>query len=98
PPTATSFPYTTLFRSGDARRDRYPDPGVLPAARPAGDLVPPVGRCRWPGAPSRDASSRPLHGSSLLRLRRAVFDRAAGTVIAGLDRKSTRLNSSHVAI
>src|SRR5436309_10690003 len=65
PPTATLFPYTTLFRSG------------TDAARPhrSGDPAPAVG---LPAA-SGGAAGRPTAGAG-----------------SPLDRKSTRLNSSHV--
>src|SRR5438067_9874780 len=63
PPRSTLFPYTTLFRSGAARR---------PARAPA----PPCGRATRRG----------------MRRRVALPHGGAG------DRKSTRLNSSHVSI
>src|SRR5690349_24211724 len=64
PPRSTLFPYTTLFRSDRADRDR------LPADRDRG-------RDRLPHA------ARPAHAHE----RRPAQ-----------DRKSTRLNSSHVEI
>src|SRR5687768_18360972 len=82
PPRSTLFPYTTLFRS---RRQRISDPGrmgVLP------------GRARFR---ERDV------GDPARRQRRHDRDRGpmevsaqcAAAAVAVVDRKSTRLNSSH---
>src|SRR5262245_64654304 len=78
PPRSTLFPYTTLFRSGDATRPRAP-PGAGRAAR---------------GARSADDGEGP-RASASRRRRGRDGDRRAG--LAG-DRKSTRLNSSHLGI
>src|SRR3712207_7956647 len=77
PPRSTLFPYTTLFRSGDAPLHQLggallEDPGGLAGARVADDL-----------AALRRAGARP----DPRRLQRAA-----------VDRKSTRLNSSHANI
>src|SRR5690242_21406656 len=86
PPSSPLFPYTTLFRSRGA------DVGV----RAAGLRDRRRGHARYP-ADGRDAA---------VRLLRRLFDhgelRAAGAAAAGIgqgeDRKSTRLNSSHMSI
>src|SRR5207302_8633441 len=91
PPSCTLFPYTTLFRSGLARRialvedeidhcgDRRETLGALDRAR------------RLEGhAGAGDACLRPCDAL----LHRALADQEG----AGEDRKSTRLNSSHVKI
>src|SRR5690349_22518238 len=75
PPTATLFPYTTLFRSRPARRGP-------PRARGGGG----GGGLR---APRRAREQRVVLLRDALRL-----DRRARVG----DRKSTRLNSSHVEI
>src|SRR5256885_12360201 len=68
PPRSTLFPYTTLFRSLDARRFEVQRAGVRRAPRGNEQLV----------------------GAQLAAIRRQdeLF----------LDRKSTRLNSSHLVI
>src|SRR5439155_25386910 len=82
----TLFPYTTLFRS------------CLPLPRPAAPRV----RSRKPDPASESASLPERSGRALPQSWRAeptepAEERAAGAA-AGRDRKSTRLNSSHVAI
>src|SRR3712207_7514547 len=84
PPRSTLFPYTTLFRSRDAEQ------------RPGG--------VQAPGA------VRPLAGHPIAALRRLGFrrrrehdgdERVDASVLTPdvfLDRKSTRLNSSHANI
>src|SRR5689334_23784397 len=74
-PSATLFPYTTLFRSEAERRRGQVHPGQQPAA---GDLRGPVGDV----ADGDDPVGR----------------RGGGVHVAGGDRKSTRLNSSHSSI
>src|SRR5690349_23409479 len=76
PPRSTLFPYTTLFRSGRARRRAARD--RVRARRRA--------RRRLPRH-ARGVRSDRLHDERLL-------DEGPG----GGDRKSTRLNSSHVEI
>src|SRR5207249_7180382 len=90
PPTSSLFPYTTLFRSG--RRNRFHQSGV------AADLVG-AERLAHIGV---DVDSHDHDG------RMGIV--AAGATCSGptsssfhrpsvsLDRKSTRLNSSHVSI
>src|SRR5690606_41864651 len=83
-PRSTLFPYTTLFRS------RPPDPS---SARLSGRMVPLV-----PLIESIDGPVRPRDSRFRPRPRRGG-DRDAGRIHrAGTDRKSTRLNSSHVKI
>src|SRR5690606_40233842 len=86
-PTSTPFPYTTLFRSRNI--------GALFACRLFGQQ------------PLGDATNFGAHVLTLQRQRQRGFDHArlAAAVIApsverhGVeDRKSTRLNSSHVKI
>src|SRR2546422_8462256 len=79
PPRSTLFPYTTLFRSPDPRRDEHP------------------------GGPQRQAQradlSRRRHAAVEPGLTRAVRQvehvRVNARRHTDLDRKSTRLNSSH---
>src|SRR5207249_7647216 len=87
PPTSTLFPYTTLFRS--------------PAHEVRARQVP---RARRRARLDRDARLLP-HGPPRVRRgverARAPRGRAAPRLLLGeapQDRKSTRLNSSHVSI
>src|SRR5690606_42165561 len=90
PPRSTLFPYTTLFRSGKTRRSSKPPVGVRPDA--------PIERIVTLYVCARDGMS--ISGSELVIAAekaglefgdRGIFHRM-------LDRKSTRLNSSHVKI
>src|SRR5699024_11302043 len=88
PPPPRLFPYTTLFRSSS---------GLL---GPGAAAAPGAGRRR--ANPSTSVPSGELHpahheGRHLVALDVGV--RAEGAVVpAAADRKSTRLNSSHVSI
>src|SRR5262245_65355824 len=73
PPTSTLFPYTTLFRSVQARGH--------PRARPQGE----------------QHAARHAVAADRGEGRRARSSRARASEAAG-DRKSTRLNSSHLGI
>src|SRR5207253_7571065 len=93
-PGSTLFPYTTLFRSAGEERWSVDVDGYVPWLG-AVDFVVADGGTAFPARgedrPSVDPS-RPL----------GVLERADGEPLAGSrnlpDRKSTRLNSSHVAI
>src|SRR5690606_39599924 len=97
PPCVTLSPYTTLFRSHGARfafalREMRlrPDPVVTPE-----DVE------RGKEALVRDAAWATLAGSlygGVILVGFAVALGASPMVIGLLDRKSTRLNSSHVKI
>src|SRR5207249_11512482 len=82
PPRSTLFPYTTLFRSGDQA------------------ILSPVEHQRWAGDRAQSLVRGPaLHGlplppSGAGRLRAPAADQD----VLRQDRKSTRLNSSHVSI
>src|SRR2546430_11095181 len=91
PPRSTLFPYTTLFRSGQNRRDvRIPDDELLARL----DLL-------------------GIRNQNRRAIRHAIFFQLAtlgigdgdlavalqrNQVLVALDRKSTRLNSSHSQI
>src|SRR5690606_41534549 len=91
PPSSTLFPYTTLFRSaaaggGEDRRRRR-----AVGRRPPRRRDPrPTGERSW--APPRTALHRTVRVGGPRRPPVGPFRRA------GRDRKSTRLNSSHVKI
>src|SRR5690606_40766703 len=94
PPGSTLLPYTTLFRSRDAgraRRRRQLNPPPVGAAAAAT-----LACVRGAGGHSHPGPNAPplLIESRLPPFLRRVF----GGVGAGEDRKSTRLNSSHVKI
>src|SRR5205814_9532524 len=87
PLRSTLFPYTTLFRSGGA-------PG-WPASPPRDSLEfpppPPATRSREPSEPGASAGSGRTSDAP-------PPPAALGTMKPPLDRKSTRLNSSHLGI
>src|SRR2546427_5455510 len=81
PPRSTLFPYTTLFRSGDAL-------GLPAGADHAGATGRPGPACGQSGGPLSAVAHAVGHAvPQPVRSLRAV-----------LDRKSTRLNSSHSQI
>src|SRR3712207_8255553 len=86
PPRSTLFPYTTLFRSGIALRDDLDRP-VRPVRDPP--LQAQLGRL------ARDEEPEP---DSLDAAADRGLQALAVTRHAALDRKSTRLNSSHANI
>src|SRR5690349_22878562 len=86
PPTSTLFPYTTLFRSGRRRTNEYSYAEFSLYSERAP---------RYGQIAARFARGwRRLAGLPVERAWRGA--RAPGR--GGLDRKSTRLNSSHVEI
>src|SRR2546430_8443942 len=93
PPRSTLFPYTTLFRSGDAAsRCALPVGGLASARRRR------VQRIRL------SALDRLWHARTLLPHAAAILGRVLDLLrrqcpaLAVADRKSTRLNSSHSQI
>src|SRR5207249_9272627 len=87
PPNATLFPYTTLFRScgrGNHRVGKGPPGGARP-----GGVRPVALQRRGAGGQRLEEVSRHVRPE---RLHRPVSGLEQG------DRKSTRLNSSHVSI
>src|SRR5256885_12452460 len=88
PPRSTLFPYTTLFRSSLRERDRA-------AARQCDGNLDGVGSI---ARVDLDASfGRAGHASGGRDAADVLGGRAAAAA-DGLDRKSTRLNSSHLVI
>src|SRR5690606_40164892 len=87
PPTSSLFPYTTLFRSRRVRRVR----GACGQARRGGP-APALGRQR------RRVHRPPVRGHGLDRPGYAGHGVSAVLRHRRRDRKSTRLNSSHVKI
>src|SRR5207249_10386869 len=85
PPASTLFPYTTLFRSIFRLRDRSP----VDREDDVADDQPRRGG-RAVGFDAHDDDRRPLGQAQPLAQSIGKLD--------GLDRKSTRLNSSHVSI
>src|SRR2546430_12339301 len=90
PPRSTLFPYTTLFRSPPTT------PGVVPAARQRASAGP---RARHPSrpAPTRCPRALPVAQPSFPPSLPSSRPRV-GLLLILLDRKSTRLNSSHSQI
>src|SRR5256885_2630393 len=91
PPRSTLFPYTTLFRSGAVAEEAR---GDLTAAAH-------LGRERGAGGDAGGTADDGV-GAEVARLRiRDVHRAALAAAVARLlaeDRKSTRLNSSHLVI
>src|SRR5256885_12946237 len=84
PPRSTPFPYTTLFRSVD---------GALAENTAALDTL--AGRVDTDMIAAKDAIAAHANRSRLLL---AVKHDMAGALAEAPDRKSTRLNSSHLVI
>src|SRR5438034_8152820 len=86
PPTATPFPYTTLFRSRAKRRGLLRNAAVALGNSENPDAVPPLAAAL--------ADPEPL-----VRAHAAwALGRLGGARAPAADRKSTRLNSSHTVI
>src|SRR5690606_41231064 len=95
PPLSTLFPYTTLFRSGLAN-DIYAQVGLVMLVGLLGKnavlIVEFAVQSHAKGMPVVRAA---IEGA---RVRFRPILMTSFAFIAGLDRKSTRLNSSHVKI
>src|SRR3712207_9531193 len=94
PPRSTLFPYTTLFRSeltiGKARIHLGADSPLIGQHH-----------VHWRMRAMRAIESDPqggLHYSSVVSISRRDIERLRERLIALIDRKSTRLNSSHANI
>src|SRR3712207_7224220 len=83
PPRSTLFPYTTLFRSGDAAGSRGTAVAVFSLCSDIGAIV---------GPPVAGLLVDSLSYGAAFGIGAALIGAAA------LDRKSTRLNSSHANI
>src|SRR5438874_8929162 len=86
-PVSTPFPYTTLFRSADNAH--------VPLGTDAHDNANVTGGVAGFPLP---ATSFSFNGSALANAASAEAGFEATSVATGADRKSTRLNSSHVEI
>src|SRR3712207_8451178 len=89
PPRSTLFPYTTLFRS-------FPTtPGAFDRGLSGGsDAI----IAKLDASASSLVYATYLGGTGVDAAPSIALDRAGGAVVAGGDRKSTRLNSSHANI
>src|SRR4051794_41705526 len=92
PPSSTLFPYTTLFRSV---RQRLRDNRITGLRDSAHRGVPDVHGCRRRVDRSSDVELGDVAGLLRLDERQPC---TSGTPRCALDRKSTRLNSSHPSI
>src|SRR5205085_12118224 len=98
PPWSTLFPYTTLFRSFRREGGRHAGTDVDGRDQPAGNSARKVWSASGPGA-AVDRCSIPVHiaGSDDGRGHtNPGWCRLPG--VGSVDRKSTRLNSSHSQI
>src|SRR5205807_4028809 len=93
PPPPPLFPYTTLFRSRDALDCERERPHLR---HPGGRTRPRVRSLLDGRLAHRILDPRPLPVAHVDRVVRVLL--AGGVGRAGLDRKSTRLNSSHLVI
>src|SRR5690606_40819695 len=91
PPSSTLFPYTTLFRSPDDARERLLRPLVPLLVHTRSGATAEHARA-WLAV---DCAARTFAPRAL---RNAGLGPAADALAALPDRKSTRLNSSHVKI
>src|SRR5207249_11897866 len=89
PPPSPPFPYTTLFRSRHPRHAREPD-------HQEAELDAGPGSSRLGGTFCGDWHTGP--GAQTARKVLGVVSRVRAAGPPPLDRKSTRLNSSHVSI
>src|SRR5690606_41553318 len=94
PPRSTLLPYTTLFRSPYGRRERHHRAGCL-AAVAGGGLH---GHGPVDAALSRAVDHQRAPGAQRAAAGVLVDEPGRRRAADGLDRKSTRLNSSHVKI
>src|SRR5690606_41678727 len=95
PPLSALFPYTTLFRSGAAnhaeeralirRLDRFPGLAQVAGAEHAAHLA-------------DDEQAGAFDMGDGVQVKAVLVVQAVADVVPVLDRKSTRLNSSHVKI
>src|SRR5438876_1941196 len=83
PPRSTLFPYTTLFRS-DLFRFEFEDRQFLPLQRVGKNLI--------------EQSTAHRHDERLIAEPRVYFVALDFSRPVAIDRKSTRLNSSHPSI
>src|SRR5439155_26078828 len=88
PPPSPLFPYTTLFRSPALDRCRFGDPLLCEQLRERVDALHRIGADRAGEGVASRGWERALSAQVVDRGRRVEVP----------DRKSTRLNSSHVAI
>src|SRR5207249_12040152 len=98
PPPPTLFPYTTLFRSLASVRH----PAAVDQQVRATHVAALVRRQEHRGRRHVLRTAQPREGGAgagvIQDLVRVVFVERGGHDLAGRDRKSTRLNSSHVSI
>src|SRR5207253_9519611 len=96
PPHSPLFPYTTLFRSGQATKDA----GTEQAWSGSNGYLKRIGAFKTVRL-YKSTFENPKPGQPIVSLDYISNDTAAAPFLVGLtveDRKSTRLNSSHVAI
>src|SRR5690606_39489269 len=96
PSLSSSFPYTTLFRSRESLHVRAADEAFHIGAAPARESYLDIERLL---DVARRSGATLVHPGYGFLAENAAFSQAcadAGLTFVGPDRKSTRLNSSHV--
>src|SRR5256885_11285341 len=89
PPRSTLFPYTTLFRSGPPVECLELDFAFFVAHRHGGFAF---------SKQTHKSAINGVRGAATIRMNRDARVGAVGPMLPALDRKSTRLNSSHLVI
>src|SRR5207302_2260417 len=93
-PRSTLFPYTTLFRSR-CNRDLMMEQ-IVGAVRACGEVRPFVGELKAINCHHNYVARERHYNQNILVTRKGAVRARQGDM--GIDRKSTRLNSSHVKI
>src|SRR5207253_10514593 len=91
PPSSPLFPYTTLFRSENRRRPRAASPPSAGPSRTARGY-------KGPARPNRVVNRSVVAPGGALGVEQRATEPRGSASSTTPDRKSTRLNSSHVAI
>src|SRR5207244_13418737 len=98
PTTSTLFPYTTLFRSKEVHSGGEVVPGFVPLER-VHHSTQPESRAVTSGTVPSDVQPRIEETSvRIAGVTKVVCREVAAKPVSNLDRKSTRLNSSHQII
>src|SRR2546426_9109136 len=98
PPRSTLFPYTTLFRSAAPRPAAASGPAVAAAPAPAPPKPAPPPTPTAPDTARPPAAAPAGKGDGGGETAEERLRRRSTPLVRKIDRKSTRLNSSHLVI